>query len=433
MNPEELAYWYWLTDAKGIGPIISRRLLDEFGTPAAVFNTDKSEIVVRTGIRNSLADNIERSKSNIGRYVQLAENQLQVAEIVNGHILTCADSPYAEFYRIHSGDRALPPVIHAIGNINYINSRTYAVVGTRIPSDDAREKARELARSLATEGLTIVSGLALGIDGMAHRGAMEVGGKTIAVLGCGADIKYPSENATLYSSIIDRGLIVSEFPFGTRPTSENLRKRNRTIISLTEAVVIADCPLQSGAMIAARFAAQQRKPIFTFRYRETGSNLGGEWLINKHLAGELKGSTAEDFFHALDSYQQTDTNIDKVFSEIWPKKPRKSRPETKVAKSKKEKNGARASQALTQDGRAHHSETLQSTMALSDSAAEQGIADHTNKFFNLKPGDRVMHSTFGKGEIINITKNGDDYQITIRFSGKKIRTLSWQYASLTKL
>jgi len=433
MNPEELAYWYWLTDARGIGPIFSKRLLDEFETPVAVFNAEKSEVVARTGIRNSLADNIERSKNDIGRYVRLAQNQLQVAEIVNGHILTCADSPYAEIYRIHNVNRALPPVIHAIGNINYINSRRFAVVGTRRPSDDAREKACELAHNLATEGLTIVSGLALGIDGIAHKGAMEVGGKTIAVLGCGADIKYPSENATLYSSIIDRGLIVSEFPFGTRPTSENLRKRNRTIISLTEAVVIADCPLQSGAMIAARFAAQQKKPIFTFCYRETGSNLGGEWLISKHLADELKDSTAEGFFNALDSYQQTDTNIDKVFSEIWPKKLRKSRSETKVAKFKKDKSGASASQALTQDGRAHHSKTLQSTMALGDSAAEQDIADRTDKFFHLKPGDHVTHSTFGKGEILNTIKNGDDYQITIRFSGKKIRTLSWQYANLTKL
>jgi len=136
---------------------------------------------------------------------------------------------------------------------------------------------------------------------------------------------------------------------------------------------------------------------------------------------------------ALDSYQQTDTNIDKVFSEIWPKKPRKSRPETKVAKSNKEKSGARVSQAITQDGGAPRSETLQSAMALGDSTTEQGIADHTNKIFNLKPGDHVMHSTFGKGEIIKITKDGDDYQITVRFSGKKIRTLSWQYASLTKL
>jgi DNA processing protein len=433
MNPEELSYWYWLTDAKGIGPIISRRLLDEFGAPAAVFNAEKSEIVVRTGIRNSLADNIERSKNNIGWYVRLAENQLKVAEIVNGHILTCADSPYTGFYRIHNGDRALPPIIHAIGNINYINSRTFAVVGTRKPSDNAREKVGELVHNLATKNLTIVSGLALGIDETAHRAAIEAGGKTIAVLGCGADIKYPSENAALYSSIIDRGLIVSEFPFGTRPTSENLRKRNRTIISLSEAVVIADCPLQSGAMIAARFAAQQKKPIFTFHYGETGSNLGGEWLITKRLAGELKGSTAEDFFHALDNYQPIDTNIDKMFSEIWPKKPRKSRLETKVVKSNKEKGGVGASQAITQDSEAHHSETLQSTMTLGDSATEQGIADNTNKSFNLKLGDHVMHSTFGKGKIINITKNGDDYQITIRFSGKKIRTLSWQYASLTKL
>lgn len=433
MNSEELAYWYWLTDAKGIGPINSRRLLDAFGSPASVFNAEKSEIVVRTGIRISLADNIERSKSNIGRYVRLAENQIKIAEIVDGHILTSADSPYAEFYRNHNGHKALPPIIHVIGNISCFNSRTFAIVGTRRPSDDAGEKAHELAHNLATDGLTIVSGLALGIDGMAHRGAIEAGGKTIAILGCGADIKYPPENTALYSNIVSRGLIVSEFPFGTRPTSENLRQRNRSIVSLSEAVVVAECSLQSGAMIAARFAAQQRKPIFTFHYGESTSNSGGEWLISKSLADGLKGTTTKDFFYALDSYKQSDVNIDKLFSEIWPKKPRKSRPETRGAKSEKERSAARASKADTKDGEAYHSETVQSTRALGDSATGQSTPDHADKLFTFKPGDHVMHSTFGKGEIVNITKSQNDYQITVRFSGKKIRTLSWHYTSLTKL
>jgi len=433
MNPEELAYWYWLTDAKGIGPIFTKRLLDEFGAPTAVFNAEKSEVVVRTGIRNSLADNIERSKSNIGRYVRLAESQIKITKIVGGHILTSADSPYAEFYRSHNDNMALPPIIHVIGDISCFSSRTLAIVGTRKPSDYAEERAYELAQNLAADGLTIVSGLALGIDTMAHMGAIEAGGKTIAVLGCGADVKYPSENTALYNKIVDRGLIVSEFPFGIRPTSENLRKRNRSIVSLSEAVVIAECSLKSGAMIAARFATQQRKPVFTFRYGESTSNSGGEWLISKYLADELKGITAQDFFHALDSYKQSDVNVERVFSEIWPKKPRKNRPETKVAESKKERVAARASQTETKNGERRRFETLQSTMALGDSVSEQRTPDLESKLFTFEPGDIVMHSTFGKGEIINITKSQDDYQIAVRFSGKKVRTLSWHYTSLTKL
>jgi len=428
MTPEELAYWYWLTDIKGIGPIISKKLLDEFGSPTEVFNAAQSEIVLRTGVRDSLADNIERWKKEIGRYIRLAENQVRVAKSVNGHILTSEDSPYAEFYRSHNGDRALLPVIHAIGDITCLNGRAFAIVGTRSPSDDAKGKAHELAYNLATAGLTIVSGLALGIDEMAHSGALEAGGKTIAVLGCGADIKYPPENASLYKRIIDRGLIVSELPFGTRPTSENLRKRNRTIISISEAVVVAQCSLQSGAMIAARFAAQQRKPIFTFRYAETANNLGGEWLIGKSLAVELKDTTADSFLRMLDSYQEIPANIDKIFSEIWPKKPRKSATAIKTAKPRKAKSKTKARQAVG-DSR----ETTQPTMALGDLAALEGAADQRGKVFNFKPGDSVMHSMFGKGEIVNVAKSGNDYQISVRFSGGEIRTLSWQYATLTKL
>jgi len=306
-------------------------------------------------------------------------------------------------------------------------------VGTRSPSDVTREKAHELAHNLAVTGLTIVSGLALGVDGMAHWGALAAGGKTIAVLGCGADIKYPPENAGLYNSIVGKGLIVSEFPFGTRPTSENLRRRNRTIVSMSEAVVAAQCSLQSGAMIAARFAAQQKKPIFTFRYGEDANNSGGDWLISKCLAVELKDATADSFFHMLDSYQRADVNIDKIFSEIWPRKPRKSRPETKVAKSRKAKSKTRAAQAEARDGREHRPETMQPTMALSDSVAPESTADQKDKVFNFKPGDRVTHSAFGKGEIVNVVKSGNDYQVSVRFSGNKIRTLSWQYAGLIKL
>jgi DNA processing protein len=432
MNPEELAYWYWLTDVRGIGPIISKKLVDEFGTPTQVFSTAKSEIVLRTGIRDSLADNIDHSKNNIERYVRLAENQIRVAEIVNGHILTCADSPYSEFYKNHNGDRALPAVIHAIGNIGCLSEHTFAVVGTRSASEDAKKEAYELAHNLATAGFPVASGLALGIDTMAHRGALEAGGSTIAVLGCGADVKYPLENATLYNSIVEKGLIISEFPFGTRPTSENLRKRNRTIIAISQAVVVVQCSLQSGAMIAARFATQQKKPIFTFRYGEMTDNSGGDWLISKSLAVKLENPSVDGFLHALNSYQGTEANVDRIFSEIWPKKPRKEKSAMKTDKSKKPDRRVTAAPAES-SGQAQRSEVLQSRMVLGGSVGQQTSANQVNEAFHFKLGDSVSHPTFGKGEIVNIVRIGSDYQVTVRFSEKKLRTLSWQYANLTKL
>jgi len=391
MNPEELAYWYWLTDVRGIGPIISKKLVDEFGTPAQVFGTAKSEIVLRTGIRHSLADNIDHSKNNIERYVRLAENQVRVAEIVNGHILTCADSPYSKFYRNHNGDRALPAVIHAIGDIGFLSEHTFAVVGTRRASEDAKEEAYELAHNLATAGFPVASGLALGIDTMAHRGALEAGGRTIAVLGCGADVKYPLENATLYNSIAEKGLIISEFPFGTRPTSENLRKRNRTIIAISQAVVVAQCSLQSGAMIAARFACT-----------------------------------------LLTAIKERKLTLTKCSPKYGPRSLGKKKSAMKTDKSKKSKRRVTAAPAES-SGQAQRSEILQSRMVLEGSIGQQTSVNQVDEAFHFKLGDSVMHPTFGKGEIVNIVRSGSDCQVTIRFSEKKLRTLSWQYANLTKL
>jgi hypothetical protein len=185
-------------------------------------------------------------------------------------------------------------------------------------------------------------------------------------------------------------------------------------------------------MIAARFAAQQKKPIFTFRYGETTDNSGGDWLISKSLAVQLENPTAEGFLHALDSYQGTEANVDKMFSEIWPKKPRKEKRAMKTDKSKKSKRRVTSAQAESSD-QAQRSEILQSRMVLQSSVGQQTPTHHMDEAFNFKLGDSVMHPTFGKGEIVNIVRSGSDYQVTVKFSEKQLRTLSWQYANLTKL
>jgi DNA processing protein len=433
MIKEELAYWYWLSDVKGIGPIISKKLLSEFGSPVAVFDATKDEIMAKTGIRKSLVDNIQQAKGNIQKYLNLSEKQIKMAELLNGHILTGADSSYSGLYARHSSEVALPPVIHLLGDIRLLEGRKFAIVGARTPSDRGKENAFNLALNLAREGFTIVSGLALGIDAEAHRGALKANGRTVAVLGCGADIIYPSSNRSLYTDIQDTGLIVSEFPFGTRPSSENLRKRNRTVVALSEGIVVVECSIRSGAIIAARFATQQRKPIFSFRYPETIDNRGGEWLMSKSLALELTDTTSSAVVRAGASYQAPDTaSIDKVFLEIWPKKAKK-RAEKKVAKKVKKPEKVKATgESLARAGVSPKSADQQPRLPLDSSSEGQAKAE-TEKPFAFAVGDSVVHPTFGEGEIARIIAAGDDYQITVQFSRRNVRTFSWRFANLSKI
>lgn len=430
MLEEELAYWYWLSDVKGIGPTISKKLLSEFGSPVVVFNTTKDDIAAKTDIRKSLVDNIQEAKGNIEKYVSLSEKQIEMAKALNGHILTGADPPYSNLYDRYSGEAALPPVIHLLGDVRLLEGRRFAIVGTRTPSERGKENAFYLALNLAKEGFTIVSGLALGIDAEAHKGALEAKGKTVAVLGCGADVVYPLSNKRLYADILETGLILSEFPFGIRPAAENLRKRNRTIVAMSESVVVAECSIKSGALIAARFAAQQRKPIFSFRYPETIDNRGGEWLINKSLALELTNTTSDSVLRGTASYQVPGTaSINKDFLEIWPKKTAEKKVAKKVKKPKRAKAKA---ESPVQDSRLTKPAGDQLRLPLDGPSVGQAEAENqTASAFAV--GDSVVHSTFGKGEITSVIAVGDDYQITVRFSKRNVRTFSWRFANLTRL
>lgn len=433
MIKEELAYWYWLSDVRGIGPIISKKLLSEFGSPIAVFDATKDDIIAKTGIRKSLVDNVQQAKGNIQKYLSLSEKQIKMAETLNGHILTSADSSYSALYTRYSGELALPPIIHLLGDVRLLEARKFAIVGARTPSDRGKENAFSLALNLAREGFTIASGLALGIDAAAHRGALEANGRTIAVLGCGADVIYPSNNRSLYRDIQDTGLIVSELPFGTRPSSENLRKRNRTVVALSESVAVVECSIRSGALIAARFATRQRKPIFSFCYPETIDNRGGEWLMSKSLALELTDTTTAAVLRAEASYQAPDTaSIDKVFLEIWPRKAKK-RAEKKDAKKVKKPEKAKATgQSLARVGISPKSADQQPRLSLDGLSESQGKAE-SEKSFAFAVGDSVVHPTFGKGEITKIIASGDDYQITVRLSKRNVRTFSWRFANLSEI
>jgi len=139
MNPEQLAYWYWLNDVKGIGPIISKKLIDQFHTPKEVFQADKNTLLSMTTIKSNIIENLNNSKSYFSKYIAIAEKQLNIAAAINGHILTSIDPPYSDIYRQCHEDAVLPSIIHALGNIDCLSLRKFAIVGTRNPTIEGKE------------------------------------------------------------------------------------------------------------------------------------------------------------------------------------------------------------------------------------------------------------------------------------------------------
>ncbi len=155
-----------------------------------------------------------------------------------------------------------PPILYVRGTLTEADERSLSIVGTRKASPYGRDSAYHFGRKLAEQGVTIISGLAQGIDTAAHRGALDAGGRTIAVLGCGIDRIYPTSNSKLANEIIQQGAIISEFPIGVAPEARNFPRRNRIVSGLALGVLVAEAPEKSGSLITASAAAEQGREVF---------------------------------------------------------------------------------------------------------------------------------------------------------------------------
>lgn len=249
---EGLEDWLRLGLAKGIGPATQRTLLAAFGLPARIFATDRTAIasLVGTVVANQLL--AEPDQAIIAR-------TLAWAETAGNHVLTLADASYPQSL-LQIPD---PPVLlFATGELDVLQTPALAIVGARSATPQGAATAEAFARSLGEAGLTIVSGLALGIDTAAHRGALAGGAPTIAVVGTGADRVYPARNRELAHTIARQGVILSEFPLGTPPLPHNFPKRNRLIAGLARGVLVVEAALGSGSLITARLAAECGREVF---------------------------------------------------------------------------------------------------------------------------------------------------------------------------
>lgn len=239
-----------LTPAIGIRRIHS--LIRLFGSLEAAWPLALDEWV-RAGVPAEVARNLDKQRRTFNPDAYLAK-----VEAAGASIVTYADDAYPQMLRSLPD---APPLLHVRGTL-LPDERGVAVVGTRRASTYGRDAARHLAAELGRAGLTIISGLAHGIDAFAHRAALDAGARTIAVLGCGIDQVYPANHTALAQAIAHQGAVISEFPVGTSSAASNFPRRNRILSGLAFGVVIVEAPLKSGALITARTAADQGREVF---------------------------------------------------------------------------------------------------------------------------------------------------------------------------
>jgi len=249
----EKAFWIAFNQVPGIGPARLAALIDVCGSVEAAWKAPIQKLKEAGLDRRSL-----ESLLTMRRSLDLDAAWQRVVQ-AGVRVYTWNDTDYPDNLRQVP---LSPPVLFAQGELVEEDRLAVALVGTRQASAYGREVARGLASELAHNGITVVSGLALGIDATAHEAALEAGGRTIAVLGSGVDQIYPARNRKMAKAMISQGAVVSEYALGTRPEAGNFPPRNRIISGLSLAVVVIEAGQRSGALITAKFAADQGRDVF---------------------------------------------------------------------------------------------------------------------------------------------------------------------------
>lgn len=231
-----------------------KNLLQRFKIPEAIFAADKEELLTVPGVDEELARAIhtyQRSEDLFKRILW--------AEKMGVRILSYLDD---EFPINLKGVPHMPPVLFIRGEVMEKDQMAVAIVGTRYPSHYGRQIAEKIAQQLASVGVTVVSGLARGVDTWAHKGALAANGRTIAVLGCGIDVYYPPENRNLCEEIAKNGAVISEYPLGMEPLAMNFPKRNRLISALAKIVVAVEAGEKSGVLNTCSWAKEQKRDVY---------------------------------------------------------------------------------------------------------------------------------------------------------------------------
>ncbi len=273
---EKLEAWIALSLIKGIGETKLKSLVEDFRAAEEVFRASLTDLKEVGRLNSVIAERIVRFSNS-----QLIEDQIEFMDRCGVKLITFIDDDYPENLRqLHDS----PPMLYVKGEIREGDKLAVALIGSRRATIYGKLMAQRLATGLVNSGITIVSGMARGIDTASHRAALHNGGRTIAVLGCGVDVVYPPENRSLMEEIARKGAVVSEFPMGTKPLAGNFPTRNRVISGLSLGVVAVEARMNSGVFSTVRWAADQGRDVFAVPGNVSSKMSIGTNILIKHGA-----------------------------------------------------------------------------------------------------------------------------------------------------
>ena len=293
--PHEVLAEVRLSSVRGVGPLLRKRLVESLGSAGRVLDASERELAGTPGVGDKIAASIRSAPSS-----EAAVLMLRDAASHGVRVLTLADEEYPPRLRqIHDA----PPVLYCRGAIEPCDERAVAIVGTRRASRYGLRQAERLAKGLAEAGVTVVSGLARGVDGVAHQAALDAGGRTLAALAGGLNRIYPPEHAALADRVAERGALLAEAPPPMPPMSGAFPQRNRVISALSLGVVVIEAAERSGALITARHAAEQGRDAFAVPGPiDSPQSAGCHRLIQE---GAKLVTCVEDILEELESCETT--------------------------------------------------------------------------------------------------------------------------------
>lgn len=299
-----VTYWLWLATRPGCSARFSRRLLERFDSPEEIWQADRQAFVDIPRLTKHKLDSLMEKDLTVAEHIQ-ADCLKQGIQI-----LTIDDEAYPELLREISDP---PLVLYVRGTLpDFTDRLSISIVGTRKCTQYGKQAAWHFAGNLAQRGAIIVSGMALGIDGTANRAAIEAGGETVAVLGCGVDVCYPWQHKQLMEDIIRHGAVISEYPPGTEPFGRNFPVRNRIITGLGRGTLIVEAPKKSGALISADLALEQGRDVFAVPGDINRLSSAGCNALIRQGAAELVQEPAD----ILSQYQLTDAHTQRKLEPV---------------------------------------------------------------------------------------------------------------------
>jgi len=283
--------WISLSLVPGLGLSSYWRLIDHFHSPTAVLRATGKELLLVQGLRRQRG----AGPFPLAETLRRGQQELDHLATIGACALSYEDEGYPPVLRQLADP---PPVLYVLGRKELLCNTAVAIVGSRAATGYGRKIAFTLAERLSARGLTVVSGLALGIDAESHAGALGGKGSTVAVLGCGLDIIYPQQNSVLFREIGERGVLVTEYPLGTRPEGFRFPARNRIIAGLSKGVVVVEAAKRSGSLITAQIALDCGREVFAVPgHIDSCKSEGTHWLLKQ---GAKLVQTAEDIVDELD-------------------------------------------------------------------------------------------------------------------------------------